>query len=190
MTKDSEELISESKKPSKKMKDFMRPDSDEHRRQSLSENIELWVDAATYGSLSAGDWEDRLSLIMMTKEVTKSGRAAEWSDAVSGTHIEFGLLQDSQPENNHDALARSFYLRTALMHLLDIVEAPPSFKEDVSRWLNYKMPKVAPKRGAIQRVLIEHPELAAQPDKLAKKATCDRRLVDRYLSEGSVQQMP
>lgn len=124
MKKNNEELVSESEKPSKKMKDFMGPDSDEHLRQSLSENIEIWVDAATYGILSAGNWEDRLSLIMMAKEVTKSGGAAEWSNVVSRTHVEIGSQQVSQSENNHDALARSFYLRTALMHLLDIVEAP------------------------------------------------------------------
>lgn len=49
------------------------------------------------------------------------------------------------------------------------------------------MPKVAPKRGDIQRAMIQHPELAEQPVQLAKKAVCSRRLVERYLKEGSLQ---
>jgi len=190
MTKGDKDSVRGSSKPSKSIPDFMIPDSDEDRRQSLTENIDLWVDAATYGSLSAGHWEDRLSLIMMAKEVTEAARAAQWSDAVGRTHVDLGLLDGSGQRNSHDELVRSFYLRTALLHLLEIVEAPAHFKDDVSRWLDHKMPKIAPKRGAVQRVLIEQPELTGQPAQLAKEAACSRRLVDRYLKEGSVQLMP
>ncbi len=168
----------------------MREASDAHVRESMKTNRDLWVSAAEFDSLRVGDWGGRLSLIMSARDVGGADSLARWRYVVDETHGAFVPDAEKDVPNNHDKLAQSFYFRAAILQLLELVDAPYAFKVEVEQWTRNKLPKSATKRGALQAALIDHPHLADDPAALAEKAKCDRRLVDRYLGDGSVQPVP
>lgn len=164
--------------------------SAEHLRASLQENRDLWITAATYDSLRGYNCEERFTQVMSANDVCATLSVAHWRHEVANSARDRASGSEGSSKDLRDKKAQAFYLRAALLHLLDLVDAPVPFKVDVREFLNVDQPTKAIKRGEVQAVLIDFPHLAADPAALAKAAKCSRRLVERYLDDGSVQPMP
>lgn len=169
---------------------FMREASNEHLRESMREYRELWITAAKFVSMRGGNREDRLTLIMMADDLSQVGSLAQWKHEVAQSYQGADTSLEAGAELPADKKVRALYMRSALIRLLELVDAPQVMITDIFAMLKSSCPKGAPKRGDLQAALIDYPELADKPAELAAETGCSRRLVDRYLNEESVQRIP
>lgn len=176
-------------KNSVEVPDFLMEGYNERLRSSMKENRELRINAAIFDQLKGRNWEERFLKILSARELFFSSSIAHWRHQIEQNYLHFEDPIDSNTGCTEDTQAHAYYLRFAMLSLLNLVDAPEQLKAEAEKLLNRNQPAVATKRGNVKAALIVHPELANRPNPLAKAADCDRRLVDRYLDEGSVQKM-
>lgn len=175
---------------SHKVPDFMAEDATVQLRNSLTENRSLWILAAKYNSLNGHNFIERVSTIMSANDLNKAQSISQWRYEINNDYSSLYRNKEEREIDPRDKKAQAFYMKIALLRLLEIVDAPSAFKVDVEKFLDSEQPISACKRAAVQAALIDHPELANDPAKLAKASKCSRRLVEKYLNDGSVQKMP
>lgn len=165
-------------------------DSRRHVRASMLENSELWVMAARYGSMRGAGRESRIAMMASALDIQKVETLAEWQFEALGYSPDGMQMGGRTKGDNPDRPARAFYIQAAVVRLLELVGAPDPIISELKYLLKPSQPDAAEKRAQLQAALIEYPELANSPWELAKKAECDRKLVERYLGDGSVQKLP
>jgi len=173
-----------------KLPDGIDDDVREHVRKNMLENPELWITAARYHTLRVKGGESRIGLLMTALDVAKTQTVDEW--LLDTSHYSWGDIRPGGKTrgDNLDRPARAFYTQTAVIRLLELVGASRALIEDIKHLLKTSQPKAADKRANLQAALIEHPELGNSPSDLARMVGCDRKLVERYLEDGTVQRVP
>jgi hypothetical protein len=176
---------------SKKMPEWMAGEAISHLEKSMRENPQLWIEAARYGSMNGGPgWENRMAIVISACDMAKVKSMPEWLHEVGAYSPRCDGEEGRTRRQYYDRPARALFVQVAISKLLKLVKAPEAIIEDLEFFLRSSQPKFSDKRAKIQAVLIEEPELWDYPSKLAKKAKCDHKLVERYLAEGSLQKPP
>ena len=154
---------------------------------SLKSDTDLWVTAAQFDSLRDENWDERVALLRLAQDLDEITSLAQWHDEVAKSYPSITTEMTEQKGNKarqrKDNKARAFYLKAALQRLLELVNAPDAIIRDAAEVFDFNQPRQSEKRGVIQRILIDNPELIRDPVALAKKANCSRRLAERYMKE-------
>ncbi|WP_420608010.1 hypothetical protein [Novosphingopyxis sp.] len=172
------------------MPPFMSDDSQRHIRQSMEEAPEIWIEAARFDSMRALKHPERLAHILAAQDVARSQSIGEWRHEAS-SHPHDDLARGGKTaKENPDKLARAYFLALALRRLLELVDAPSSIADDLQDVLGPHLSTKSDCRAKLQKVLIDRPELSDNKTALSAETGCDRRLIARYLKDGSVQLKP
>lgn len=169
---------------------FMSEDAKQHVRQSMEEAPEIWIEAARFDSIRALKNSERLIHILAAQDVARAHSVAEWRHEAASHPLNDLARSGKTGKENPDKLARAYFLAVALGRLLELVNAPSSIADDLQDILSPHLSKKSDCRAELQRVLIEKPELANNKTALSGETGCDRRLIARYLKDGSVQLKP
>lgn len=169
---------------------FMHEESEKHLRQSMQEHPELWIEAARFNSIGGKGREARIAAILDAKDIGKANSVAEWLHEVSNS-TSFDLQAGGRTSgDNPDRPARAYYLRAAVLRLLELVGAPSALSDDLEHFLKISQPADANKRADLQQVLIAKPELGDNVSEIAKQARCSPRFVKICMEDGTAIKMP